>query len=296
MHLYKYLIPDRVDVLTNKSIRFTQAAEFNDPFEVAPHVAALLPADQTESFLRSQVDAQQTVNEVLAEKIDKLPARFRSAARKHLRKTISLDKVIAEAKTMLPAIATAYKPTFAAYFQERSGERIGILSLSEKCIDLLMWAHYGDHHRGFVIEFDCTNEFFTRAHARGAMGQIMKVLYSKQRPAIIAFDPSVGREVYLQRLIRDLLLTKGIDWSYENEWRMILPLDDMNTYPHRIVGRFHLFDVPHTAITAVIIGARATDETKSGIRAALSAASELHHVVVRQAKASDTEYGIVIRG
>jgi hypothetical protein len=34
--LYKYLVPGRIDVLTERKIRFTQACFLNDPFEFRP--------------------------------------------------------------------------------------------------------------------------------------------------------------------------------------------------------------------------------------------------------------------
>jgi hypothetical protein len=38
MILYKYLHPDRIDVLTQKMVRFTQPGDFNDPFEFRPYI------------------------------------------------------------------------------------------------------------------------------------------------------------------------------------------------------------------------------------------------------------------
>src|SRR6185369_11649875 len=38
MFVYKYLHPDRIDVLRNTLIRFTQPAALNDPFEVIPNL------------------------------------------------------------------------------------------------------------------------------------------------------------------------------------------------------------------------------------------------------------------
>jgi len=37
MTLYKYLHPDRIDLLQNLLIRFTQPGAFNDPFEMQPY-------------------------------------------------------------------------------------------------------------------------------------------------------------------------------------------------------------------------------------------------------------------
>src|SRR5260370_37668198 len=45
---YKYLHPDRLDVLKNGLIRFTQAAALNDPFESTPCLIEL------ERYLRNQ--------------------------------------------------------------------------------------------------------------------------------------------------------------------------------------------------------------------------------------------------
>jgi|SRR5580658_5344823 hypothetical protein len=38
--------------------------------------------------------------------------------------------------------------------------RHGVLCLSEAPANLLMWAHYADSHRGFVVEFDPASPFF----------------------------------------------------------------------------------------------------------------------------------------
>jgi hypothetical protein len=36
MSLFKYVPPERVDILANLKIRFTPGDEFNDPFEITP--------------------------------------------------------------------------------------------------------------------------------------------------------------------------------------------------------------------------------------------------------------------
>jgi hypothetical protein len=39
-------------------------------------------------------------------------------------------------------------------FNQIADENIGICSLSRDPLNLLMWAHYAEYHKGFVIEFD----------------------------------------------------------------------------------------------------------------------------------------------
>ncbi|EPJ44297.1 MAG: hypothetical protein OFPII_35920 [Osedax symbiont Rs1] len=36
----------------------------------------------------------------------------------------------------------------------------GILSMTERIDNLLMWSHYADSHTGFVIGFDPSHDFF----------------------------------------------------------------------------------------------------------------------------------------
>ena len=41
MILYKYLPPERIDVIQNCKIRFTQYGDFNDPFELNANITKL---------------------------------------------------------------------------------------------------------------------------------------------------------------------------------------------------------------------------------------------------------------
>lgn len=42
MTLYKYVTAERIDVLQNGLIRFTQASALNDPWDMRPHVERLI--------------------------------------------------------------------------------------------------------------------------------------------------------------------------------------------------------------------------------------------------------------
>jgi hypothetical protein len=234
------------------------------------------------------------IEEVIDERVALLPKGIRSTAKKLLRKELTAASAARVGKWYLPAKAKQEVPTFGREFQERAGQRIGILSLSEVSTDLLMWAHYGDHHRGLVLEFDCTNEFFVRRMARGALGRLMKVVYTDKRPAITAFDQSIDPKVHYGGLIRDLLLTKGNEWSYEHEWRMVLPLDDLAGYPHDIKDNIHLFSLPAESVTAVILGARATSDTKTALQNIIAASADLAHIHLKHCRTSDTEYAVKV--
>lgn len=50
MRLYKYVSPERTDVLKNWLIRFTQPTSFNDPFETFPYLQSLGTPEQYEDL------------------------------------------------------------------------------------------------------------------------------------------------------------------------------------------------------------------------------------------------------
>jgi hypothetical protein len=56
----------------------------------------------------------------------------------------------------------------------------------------------------------------------------------------------------------------------------------------------HLFKVPPSAITAVILGSRASAETTRAVHATLAEKSDLQHVALYQTRTSDTRFEVVL--
>jgi hypothetical protein len=48
MTLYKYVVAERLDVLQNSLIRFSQPSVLNDPWDMRPHVERLFTDDDME--------------------------------------------------------------------------------------------------------------------------------------------------------------------------------------------------------------------------------------------------------
>ncbi len=95
-------------------------------------------------------------------------------------------------------------------------QHVGVLSLSEKNLDILMWGHYADSHKGICIGFACNKLLF---YFDGKPSVPFEVNYppSNKYPE---WNPlaCTGEE-----LIEKILLTKAVGWEYEQEWRIILP-------------------------------------------------------------------------
>lgn len=91
----------------------------------------------------------------------------------------------------------------------------GVYSLSKTPEDELMWAHYGDSHRGFCIEYNL-DELLAFSLSEEA---IIDVVYSVDPPTITITDllhPNRNSS-----LVRKILGTKSLSWKHEEEIRII---------------------------------------------------------------------------
>jgi hypothetical protein len=97
-----------------------------------------------------------------------------------------------------------------------------ILSLSENVLSTLMWAHYGDSHKGFAIEYDFSRLSYDDVRRR----MCFPVFYtSKVRDAsryIFRADVKDFNNLFGQFLA----LMKQKEWAYEREWRIIHALGE----------------------------------------------------------------------
>lgn len=126
-------------------------------------------------------------------------------------------------------------------FKKELSDTFGILSLTSKRYNLLMWSHYTDSHRGFCVGLDKYILFEKCA------GQLGPVIYNSKFPEIPMFNESpVG--------LTNLTTTKSPHWSYEDEFRIA-----------KIHGAREVVVLPNEAILEIILGCRMPEEHKSAI-------------------------------
>lgn len=110
---------------------------------------------------------------------------------------------------------------------------VAILSLTRNPLNSLMWAHYGDEHRGFVIGYDVENSFFKCKESNLIPVHKGNVIYTKTKPFLKtstrkttnlcnAIDGIYDEEDHhTKELIDHLFLNKDTIWSYEEEVRIV---------------------------------------------------------------------------
>ncbi len=88
-----------------------------------------------------------------------------------------------------------------------------MLSLSRNNMNLLMWSHYTENYKGFVLGLDDTNEFFYQKCPSGISTMPQDVRYTSQRSQVKIKPRDLD-------YYRKTLCEKPIDWAYEEEVRI----------------------------------------------------------------------------
>ncbi len=114
-------------------------------------------------------------------------------------------------------------------------EEVGIYSLSKTFNDELLWAHYGDSHKGFCIEYDEVKLFDTFSNENL---YTFPVKYSNIPPQI-GLNDIINNDVL--KIVKKLSGTKSKSWKYENEVRIIRDKPGKQVYNHK-------------ALTSIIFG------------------------------------------
>ena len=274
MKLYKYFHPDRADVLKNGVIRFSPPTVLNDPFELKPHISELF----TKDFVRSNF--KENLSDTLT--------NFYTEFSNETKQKFSLESLLMIAKNDPSRVIKFfydYENKARLICQNKMedvfGRMIGILCLTETPNNLLMWAHYADSHQGFAIEFNSSNIFFDRRKTEeDDFRHLRKVIYSKERPNIVLSELDTFAP----------FLTKGLEWSYESEWRI---MDHLET-ASKIIGEgpsaIHLFEFPKSAIKRVIFGCKISESKKDEILKIIESSKNYQQIACVQAQIHESKF------
>lgn len=237
MRLFKYVRAERVDILENQRIAFTPPEEFNDVFDTRPRVIPL-----TNMALLKQM-AKEEEPEVWRQ----MPPSFQALPRKQRReKQREMSKA---ALKNFQKNAEGFAKQFQQYLHSEISKRFGILCLATNPDHKLMWGHYADGHRGFLLEFDTNNPRFV------LKDQMHQVIYSDVPPT---YDPAIGSQGWWK--------IKNKDWEYEGEYRITMMLEkcERRICPNgKIVYLQHM---PRECVKAVYMGLKMEKSMKNRLR------------------------------
>ena len=200
--------------ILNDEIYFASASSFKDPFDLRPSFSlGATPHRQREEFVRmSRKFEPELTEEERQVEADRVMAT-----------SMSIDDI----SHTTAAIQTLHNHHITT--------KVGVLCVSTKRDDILMWSHYADSHSGICLEFDGTAPFM--AHAQ-------KIQYADERVPINPYDDNH------EAMMEKSLLVKSNHWSYESEWRLL-----------RYVGGPGVVKFRPANLTGIILGALASATT-----------------------------------
>ncbi|HBM16794.1 MAG TPA: hypothetical protein DD381_10690 [Lentisphaeria bacterium] len=206
MKLYKYRPINKfsIQILINKKIWYAKPTSFNDPFDCGIDLDSNLSLEEKVEVLKFKMFQEGWSPQKVKQQ---LIYSFNSQGELNDKAENNILKIYDEV------------------YQKR--DNTGVLSLSSKNSEMLMWSHYADSHKGLCLEIEVEENSNT----------ISRVKYSEDIPKHTLHDIFIKRDTN----IFDLLITKHIDWDYENEYRIIL---DRGNLLHNLPGK----------ITSVIFG------------------------------------------
>ena len=237
-HFFKYAsLETAVRVIESKSFRWSSPTKFNDPFDhqagfvlnFSPEAFSQSLTSSIERVIFSDVEPAITPTSLFSA----LTLKLREVRHKLPRGEIlrDLHQSSVESAAMLHDSIVQLN---AAVQEHLCHSRV--FCVSEKFDNVVMWSHYADEHKGVVFKLLCIDELDnTLLSAR-------KVQYTD------AFLPFPNADAYARHLtgeqpidfaplIWNIAYTKHVDWSYEDEWRVHMPLlheppgDGYSIYP-----------------------------------------------------------------
>jgi hypothetical protein len=276
MILYKYLPPARFVGIQDCLIRFTQYGDFNDPFELNPNIDKIAEENEIRAIVGRDfvkiIEEEYSKNPIISAFISK-EAFINHAFTKE-----------ESVKNSVVGLEKHFVKLLPGMLQKTANSLLGALSLSEVCDHELMWSHYAEEHKGFVIGFESAHPFFNQKKSPSDELRHLRKIEYRDRPPVINL---------MNTNCTELFFVKSKKWEYEAEWRMVLPLSDATKVLEKNPYAIHLYKFPAQSIKKIIIGARASDNNKSVFRS-LVTEKEFSHIELYGAHLEISTYGILI--
>ncbi|WP_298940914.1 DUF2971 domain-containing protein [uncultured Psychromonas sp.] len=174
-------------------------------------------------------------------------------------------------------------------FKNHFSHNYAVLSLTRNPLNSLMWAHYGDSHKGIVIGIDIELANLTSSDEFIIPAQLGEITYVSTKNKDLNRIPSIDKlneikesdlkfKSDIKSYLKQAFLYKSLEWGYEEEVRVIKSLIDFNFSYHNplplsevlsdvkgsrwdklrnnVLGQpLFCFNIPENAIKEVYLGA-----------------------------------------
>jgi hypothetical protein len=238
-----------VPYLLKGSIKFTPIKELNDPSELTSN---FILSDVLDSLSRLRRDGYSEEDLFHLKQQGKLLARLSPGSL-----AVHVPPTREQANWLIRSSFYDQTHTLERLLERTANEmsqKVGLFCVSKRFDSLPMWAHYSANAAGLVVEFRGLNEVF-QGDQTGILNQLVTVRYNRKSTGV-TFDP---------RSHESLFFEKFDDWDYEQEVRIVRPLDDCKALDSEGT-RLYLHEIPKECISRLILGWRMEPGEAANIR------------------------------
>lgn len=212
--LYKYRALNKyaVENICSSTLWFDSPVNMNDPYDSRHTYSSRMdepikdPKEFEISLLKMGVDINK--NPYLQELL-----KGESSLKMLLDTHLSSDLSLLMQKAFLAVHENGLKQQELNYL-----DKIFICSLSERYDSVLMWTHYTNNHSGFCVEFEL-DKIEDENHFKSCL---YPVIYDENMFDLSEYIDNHDKvNNYSNHYIIQSIIRKSLDWSYENEWRII---------------------------------------------------------------------------
>ncbi|MCP5351598.1 MAG: DUF2971 domain-containing protein [Chromatiales bacterium] len=258
--VYKYRAINDYSVknLDTDTVWLSMAAQFNDPYDCCMtfdslYLTKIIAKIDFESLIKrgalqphlseKEIDAAKNSDDPYENIIIILLEREKSI------NTNDRGKMAGVFKSILIDRTNEMIEQWNKYMQENTP----VCSFSERADSTVMWGHYADSHKGFCVEYPMDRLLPNDPRRRG----LFPVTYSDELfDATPYFEQSIMHRSFNNLFGILSASRKAMDWSYEREWRLTLPIGQ------KLSSRNYLMPPP----SAVYLGTRISEQGERQIR------------------------------
>jgi hypothetical protein len=222
---YREDCPHSRENLENDCVWISSPTSYNDPYDSSIAITSSVLTNKTilegvKAFIANELNSKLEAHDIELILSDPNPALM-------LGKVImeKVEPVSSEQQTVMSGafseMLQGWEDAFKSKLPVAHKESLKVCSFSGTHDSIIMWSHYGDQHRGFCIEYD------TESMSEGdlLMRLLYPVVYSKRLfDGTKYYDAALQNQQAFNILFPALAaLYKSPEWSYEKEWRLVLP-------------------------------------------------------------------------
>jgi hypothetical protein len=241
-----------VDFFLRGIVKFTPIRELNDPSELLPNlVAADVAASREQLLVKGYSKTDLAYLRKQGNLLSRLAPRFQA---------IPVPRTAKEATTVIRSAFYSDTARLEALLFETAEEmsrKVGIFCLSQRYDSLPMWAHYARNARGLTVELNGLERVFS-GDDTGVLNEPIPVRYEREQLGV-TFDPRSHETIFF---------AKFADWHYEQEVRVVLPLDPCRR--ELVAGNeIYVYNIPPVCVRRLILGWKVEPLQASEVRSAV---------------------------